>query len=294
MRPALQWVAVLLVAAAFGVSSAGAAFAEEKMTAGRILIEYVPPKNPEHEQLYLQLMERTSLEKIQAIFMPFRLPMDVKIRTVGCDGVSNAWYQPIDGVPTVTVCYEFLQSLWQRLPMMVTNNGTTPTDALVGQMLFVFAHEFGHLVFDVYGVPIFGHEEDAADNFATFIMLHFREDAPRLIMGAAWAYNSFIKDIEQNPRASVPLLAFSSNHGQPEERFFNMQCMAYGSDAKLFAGLVKRGFLPDSRAKDCKYEYDVMKFAFDKEIMPHIDKAMADKVLAKDWFASAAPPRALR
>jgi hypothetical protein len=239
-------------------------------------------------------MERMSLEKIKSIFMAFRLPLDVKMRTVGCDGESNAWYQPIDGVPTVSVCYEYLYDIWKRLPTMISNDGPTPTDALVGQMFFAFAHEFGHLSFDVYGVPIFGHEEDAADNFATFIMLQFREDAPRLIMGAAWSYRAFIKDVAQNPKATLPLAAFSSNHGQPEERFFNLECMAYGSDAKRYADLVDKGFLPQSRAKDCKYEYDVMKFAFDKEILPHIDEARAEQVLAMDWLASARPPRALR
>jgi hypothetical protein len=294
MRPALPWAAVLLVAVACGTNGPGAASAAEKMTAGRIQIEYVPPKNPLHQALYNELMERRSLEKIESIFMPFRLPQDVKIRTVGCDGESNAWYQPIDGVPTVTVCYEYLYQIWQHLPMMISNDGPTQTDALVGQMFFAFAHEFGHLVFDVYSIPIFGHEEDAADNFATFIMLQFHEDGPRLIMGAAWSYRAFIKDVAENPRATLPLAAFSSNHGQPEERFFNMQCMAYGSDAKLYADLVKKKFLPESRAKDCKYEYDVLKFAMENEVMPHIDRVIAAEVLSMDWLAHAQPPRALR
>ncbi len=291
MRHSLQ-VAVFLLAAVV-TNGIVPTFASE-MAAGRINIEYVPPKNRDHEALYLQLMERMSLEKIRAIFMPFRLPVDVKIRTIGCDGVANAWYQPVDGVPTISVCYEYLYQLWKRLPTMITSDGPTPTDALVGQMLFVFAHEFGHLAFDVYDVPIFGHEEDAADNFATFMMLQFREDAPRLIMGAAWSYHAFIKNVRENPKTNLPLAAFSSNHGQPEERFFNMQCMAYGSDPKLYVGLVQKGLLPQSRAKDCKYEYDVMKFAFDKEIMPHIDMAVANRVLAIDWLATAVPPRALR
>jgi hypothetical protein len=34
-------------------------------------------------------------------------------------------------------------------------------------------HEVGHAAFDLFNVPIFGHEEDAADNFATFLMLQF-------------------------------------------------------------------------------------------------------------------------
>ena len=293
MRPALLWGRGLLVAVAFGASGPGAAVAEE-MTAGRIQIEYVTPKSFDHETLYYQLMERRSLEKIKAIFTPFRLPRDVKIRTIGCDGEANTSYQPIDGVPTVSVCYEYLYQLWTRLPAMMSNDGPTPTDALVGQMVFAFAHEFGHLLFDVYDVPIFGHEEDAADNFAAFLMLQSREDAPRLIMGAAWSYHAFIKDIRQNPKATLPLAAFSSNHGQPEERFFNLECMAYGSDPKRFADLVTTGMLPESRAKNCKYEYAVMKFAMDKEIRPHVDMELAEQLLAKDWLAEAQPPRALR
>jgi hypothetical protein len=293
MRCSLAQVAFLFVAVAFAGNGPAPALAET-MTAGRIQVEYVPPKNPDHEALYNQLMERMSLEKIRAILSPFRLPRDVKIRTVGCDGVANAWYQPINGVPTVTVCYEYLYEVWKRLPTMISNDGPTPTDALVGQMFFAFAHEFGHLVFDVYDVPIFGHEEDAADNFATFLMLQFQDDGRRLIMGAAWSYRAFIKNIHDNPKATLPLAAFSSNHGQPEERFFNLECLAYGSDKKLYASLVDSGFLPQSRAKDCDYEYDVMKFAFDMQILPHIDTAMANKVLVTDWLASAAPPRALR
>jgi hypothetical protein len=283
-------MASLLAAVALGAT---AAFAHE-MSAGRIQVEYVPPKNPDHEALYYQLMECTSLEKIKTMLMPFRLPRDVRIRTMGCDGEANAWYQPIDGVPTITVCYEYLDGLWKHLPMMMTNDGPTPTDALMGQMLFAFAHEFGHLAFDVYEVPVFGREEEAADNFAAFLMLQFRENAPRLIMGAAWSYHAFIKDVRENPKATLPLAAFSSNHGQPEERFFNLECMAYGSDRARYAYLVETGLLPKSRAKNCKYEYDVMKFAFDKEILPHIDRAVAEQVLAKDWLASAAPPHALR
>jgi len=293
MRCSLARTALLLVAVACGPISSAAAHADE-MTPGRIHIEYVAPKNPDHQELFAQLKERRALEQIKAVFMPFRLPLDVTIRTIGCDGVSNAWYQPVDGRPTISVCYEYLYQLWKRLPTMVMPDGLTPTDALVGQLLFVFAHEFGHLVFDVYEVPIFGREEDAADNFATFIMLQNREDGPRLIMGAAWSYHAFIRDWRERPKATLPLAAFSSNHGQPEERFYNMQCIAYGSDPKLYAGLVEKGLLPEARAKDCKYEFDELRRAFRQQIAPHIDMALAAKVMNMRWLATAPPPRPLR
>jgi hypothetical protein len=44
------------------------------------------------------------LEKLQQIFSPFKLPIDVTLKTVGCDGADNAWYQR----PTMTICYEYL------------------------------------------------------------------------------------------------------------------------------------------------------------------------------------------
>ena len=86
----------------------------------RMVIEYVPPTNPAHQALYQRLMERRTLEKLQELFSPFRLPVELKLRTVGCDGVSNAWYQkPAPGsssLPSVNVCYEYLAEIHQSMP----------------------------------------------------------------------------------------------------------------------------------------------------------------------------------
>jgi len=38
-------------------------------------------------------------------------------------------------------------------------------------------------------------------------------------MGAAWSYNAFIKDYRQDPKATLPLAAFSRNYGQPTSAF---------------------------------------------------------------------------
>ena len=58
--------------------------------------------------LYELLKEKRALEKLQEIFSPFRLPVELTLRTVGCDGVSNAWYH----LPEVSVCYEYLNEIW--------------------------------------------------------------------------------------------------------------------------------------------------------------------------------------
>src|SRR5262245_59274607 len=155
-----------------------ATMAAEAQT-NRMVVEYVPPTNPAHQTLYKRLMERRVLEKLQEVFSPFRLPVELKLRTVGCDGVSNAWYQkPAPGSsspPTVSVCYEYIAEIQQSMPPETTPAGITPMNAMLGQFFYVFAHEMGHAVFDVLGVPVMGREEDDADNFATYLMLRLCE-----------------------------------------------------------------------------------------------------------------------
>src|SRR5712672_696981 len=69
----------------------------------RIKIEYVAVKNPEHQKLYDLLKERRALEALQQIFSPIRLPVDLTIKTLGCDMV-NEWYDRTGPAPSVKFC----------------------------------------------------------------------------------------------------------------------------------------------------------------------------------------------
>jgi Putative metallopeptidase len=255
--------------------------------AGPIRVDYVSPKNTEHQKIYDMIKQRHTLEMVQKIFSPFRLPVDLVIKTVGCDGVSNAWYQREGKRPTVSVCYEYLQEIWQSMPKEVTTPmGLTAADGICGQLFFAVAHELGHAMIDIFDVPVFGRQEDAADQFATFIMLQFGGDlARRLIAGTAYGYHEYIKDLKEKPQVTLPLAAFSSDHGAPEERYFNLLCTAYGYDAKLFSSEMDK--IPESRSKKCKFEYDDLKFAFDQVFGPHLDFERVKQVLATNWFTDS-------
>jgi hypothetical protein len=269
---------------------------DEQPRTNRIRIEYVPPKNPAHQKVYDLVKEHRALEKLQQIFAPFRFPLDVTIKTVGCDGVSNAWYDRQGKKPIISLCYEYLQEIYDKMAKGTTPAGFSPTDTLVGPFFYAATHELGHASFDLLDVPVFGREEDAADQFAAYIMLQFgKERARALIGGTAYSYSGWIKGYKNKPNVSIPLLAFSSNHGSPEERFYNLVCIAYGSDATLFADVVEKEYLPQSRAKGCRYEYQVLAWAFHHTISPQIDQAMARKVLDTEWLpkpeARPTPPK---
>jgi hypothetical protein len=257
----------------------------------RIQIVYEPPKDPKLQMVYDRLKENQVLETMQKILGPLRLPVDLTIKTKGCDALGAvAFYDSHDSMPTVTVCYELLQNIVRTTPAQEVRPGITQHDAIVGQFLFWTLHETGHAVFDIFQVPLFGREEDAADQFAGFLMLHFGKDqARRWVEGAAYSAQEFMKDFG-------PTDNFSSVHGLPQQRFYNLLCLAYGADPVMFADVTNEmmdkmantGFLPKRRAGNCEYEFQTFEHAFRTEIWPHVDHQMAKTVMDTTWFP---PPR---
>lgn len=151
--------------------------------------------------------------------------------------------------------------------------GITRADTILGPVLDVFLHETGHAVYDMLQIPILGRQEDAADQFAAYVMLRLgKEEARKLILGAAYGYNI---QMPQGVRVTMEVDAFSNEHSLPAQRAYNVLCIAYGADSKLFADVVELEFLPKKRAELCPYEYEDLTFAMTKLIGPHIDKRRA-------------------
>jgi hypothetical protein len=243
----------------------------------RIRIEYVPPKNPAHQAIYDTMKERHALETVQKIFSPFKLPIDLTVKTMGCDGVSNAYFKR----PELVICYEYLDDVRKRMPKETTPIGLTPADTVIGQFFFTAGHEMGHALFALLDVPLWGRPEDAADSFSAYMMLLLgKDEARRLIGGAAFSYKKFVLQ----PTMTIPQTAFADEHGASMQRFYNLLCISYGANQELFADLVDKGYLPKRRASRCKREYEEIAFAFDQTIKPHIDEDLAIKVMSKTWL----------
>src|SRR5262245_30595749 len=281
----MQTGKLTLLAGTWFLLAFGSALAAPEAAPQRIRIEYVKPENPAHQQLYESMQKRRVLEKLQEIFSPFRLPTDVTIKTTGCNGQANAWYWN----SALTLCYEYLEELRQNVPE-TTSSGVSREDAMVGQFLYVVAHEFGHAVFSLLNVPTFGNAEDNADQFSAYVMLLLgKDEAPRLIGGAAYSYRA----VMDRPNVILPVKAFSDVHGLPAQRFYNLLCMAFGAKPEMFKDIVDDKYLPKERAANCSREFQQVRFAFQTLIVPHVDKELATRVLQMDWLpnAEAAPAR---
>jgi hypothetical protein len=240
------------------------------------LISYVTPSNPAHQPIYDLLKERRVLERFKDLLSPLRLPAPLLLKTAGCNGESNAWYEAEGLEHTVTVCYEYLEEVQKYAPKTTTAAGVTAYDAIVGPTIEVFLHEVSHAVFDMLKVPIFGREEDAADQLATYWLLQLgKEESRKTISGVAFMYNREAQ--EQKPG----MKQFADVHGLTAQRFFTLLCMAYGAEPELFADVVEKGYLPESRAEGCSDEYRQVSYAVDKLIRPNVDETLRKKVKAK-------------
>src|SRR5262249_59880601 len=114
----------------------------------------------------------------------------------------------------------------------------------------------------------------------TYILLQNRMgEGRRLIGGAAWAWWAYLGDYRKNPVTQKRLESFAGNHGLPEERFYNLLCLAFGADPVQFDDLTHAGYLPPARAQTCIYEYAKVADAFQQEINPHINRDLAKHIL---------------
>jgi len=273
-RPNRSWCRTLALCAAMAAAVivtlfAAGAPASARSKSNQIQYEYVPPKDPAHQAIYDQMKQGRALENLQELLSPLRLPYPLKLTVAGCDGVPNAWYSN----EVVKVCYELLAEFLKHASKQELPMGITRADTILGPVLDVFLHETGHAVYDMLQIPILGRQEDAADQFAAYVMLRLgKEEARKLILGAAYGYNI---QMPQGVRVTMEVDAFSNEHSLPAQRAYNVLCIAYGADSKLFADVVELEFLPKKRAELCPYEYEDLTFAMTKLIGPHIDKRRA-------------------
>ena len=267
---------------------------------------YRAPKTAEYATIRDKMMRRQVLEEFAKFLSPVRLPKTLWLYVDECAGGAGASPYYSAGDRTLVMCYQFMKVIENRadfiaqveaknpnqFPMRVTRDGF-----IAGVFAGVMLHEAGHALFDNLDVPIFGREEDAADEISTFVALQFKKQLADLVVAAyADIGETFANPPTQAPDTkdpnypkdktvqcfADPFCAFADVHGTWGQRFYNTLCLMYGSDPQHYASLETGGWLPKDR--DCVAEYAQVRHAFATTIYPFIDRDLMAKVQARQWF----------
>jgi hypothetical protein len=284
IRKLARTAAIVTAMFVLAVATVGNADAAPRAKSNQIQYKYVRPTDPSHQTIYDQMKQGRALELLQQLLRPLRLPYPLTLKVASCDGVPNAWYES----ETVTLCYELLAVILKNATTRDLPAGVSKADTILGPALDVFLHETGHAVFEMLRIPILGREEDAADQFSAYVMLRLgKSEARRMILGAAYLR---AKELPE-PEPASARDKFSDEHSLPAQRAFNVLCIAYGADKKLFSDIVKNDILPRQRAEICDIDYDDLTFAMTTLIAPHIDKTAARK-FHEAWTRTVSARRA--
>jgi hypothetical protein len=270
------------------------------------------PLSPDRVKIRDDMKKRRVLEEYAEFLSPLRLPRTLRVIASDCAG--NGWdsfYYSSDR-RWMNMCYSFAADAAEKahalaqyqaklhLPIPVAEN-----QLVAGMFAATVLHETGHALFDLLDAPVFGREEDAADQMAAFVAVQFNKEIARtVIKGFAyyWYLEAFLKadpggpdpkdpDFPKDVRGQCLVDAFCGYedvHGTASQRMYNTLCLAYGGNHAAFQDLVDNKWLPPSRAKNCNAEYNQAYLAFRKTVYPFIDQAQMKKVQDRqDWFLPA-------
>jgi hypothetical protein len=192
------------------------------------------------------------------------LPTDIRIRLTECDE-SNAYYDAEQR--EVQMCIELVEDMASTLDGQFEEE-SFEADALSGAFVGMLLHEVGHALVDVLEIPITGREEDAVDQLSAWILIESGEaDA---VLGAAATYYG-----DDN---GVGAEDFADEHSLNSQRYFNMVCWVYGSDADNRQDLIDTWELPQARAEQCADEYALLKRSWNRLLRGHMRTTTAQNL----------------
>lgn len=228
-------------------SSANKSGDNSKNDAGDFIVEHATVQNQKYKEIDAQIKQEKILENAaKQLNENLKLPTNIYLRTKDC-GEINALYDPNDG--SITVCYELMEHFFK----LYKSTGKSDKEAyakMFDAIQFVFLHELGHAMIDMYKLPITGNEEDAADRASAYICLEEIENGVRFVLAAADGFAIESKGKKPDGRD------MADEHLLQEQRFYNSLCMIYGSNPDKYSKIVTEGYLPKERAVRCPSEYE--------------------------------------
>ena len=141
---------------------------------------------------------------------------------------------------------------------------------VLGNTLFVLAHEMGHGLINEMNMPVLGREEDAADSFAITTALKIGTVVSERVLIEA-AKGLILSTKRSKKEGDAP--AFYDEHGLDPQRAYNVVCFMVGSNPEKYKQLATDTKLPEERQESCKYDYKKAAWSWDEMLKKHLRSA---------------------
>lgn len=234
---------------------------------GKMIATYEDATSPEAVRGRDLIKDDHLLEDLaESINESLKLPYDIPLIGKEC-GVANAYWSPDD--KSVTLCYEDADD---ALNIYTAAGDDDPAASAINSEVATFFHESGHMVIDLYDLPVTGREEDVADQLSAYILLAPGADGkadPDSVQAVKDFAREF-KSYDEQKGGEIDQGALADTHSLDLTRMYNLQCWVYGADPVANADLVGDGLLPQDRADGCEDEYAKLSSSWDTLLGPYL------------------------
>jgi hypothetical protein len=246
-------LALSLVALLVGAGSVGLAWWLTEQGngpgSGKVVVSYEP--GPPGDE---QLVRSAFAPAIRKFNSELGLSQDLQVRVVGPAtahkvGASGPLYDP--QVHTVYIPWAFVEETRADLvSLQRSTNLAAPLDQVVSEaMTFDLYHEMSHGVIDLLDVPSTGGEEADADSLGAVLAITSGPNGQSIPLAGA----EFFASQEKQPQNLAALAA--ADYELPEQRYFDLLCLVYGSDPARNTNLVGSDLIPRNQAQTCVFSY---------------------------------------
>lgn len=257
---ALMVTALMIVGITSPLGKRGASAQARPVGKGSFKVGASPLRRDKSIKTNMSAEDRQDLQAIaNELNKTFSLPQDLYLSLNNC-GVANAYYNP--NSKEIIMCTELVTLFEQGFAKEYTDKQEA-AQAVEDSTVFVFFHELGHVLIDIYDLPVTGREEDAVDQLATLIVADGSEEGAASVLNGAVAFTVLDGD-------ELSESAFWGEHSMGIQRFYNTVCLLYGQDPNAHKDLVNEEVLPQARARRCPSEYQRIEKAWGALLSPHI------------------------
>lgn len=167
-------------------------------------------------------------------------------------GEEDPYYDP--ETSSIYFSYRFADEIGERYQTENPQSSVAQRDRfIVSGVVHTLFHEYAHVLIDYLNLPVLGREEDAADSFASYVLLTLMDNgAPILRDGADLFY---LESLDPDPFDASLL---SDSHSLSIQRFYMSVCHLYANDEDANQNLIKIHDFDEEWVDTCLMDYDIV------------------------------------